>query len=113
MVNRRGDSPNLDRRIVFHVPGPETVDDYGQRNPGAVTDHRVWAGRLTLPPTDSIELGNTARLTVNLARYVVRWNPAIVADITMTDENGATRTILGVQPLDRRRFLDLLAESIS
>ena len=52
-------------------------------------------------------------MAIQLARYTVRYDSRIKADMTLTDENGNDRTILGVQPLGRKTYLDLLAERIS
>ena len=46
---RRQSAPVLDRLVVLHIPGPETVDDYGQRIPGPATDYRVWAKKSSGP----------------------------------------------------------------
>ena len=73
----------------------------------------VWAGRSVVSPRDQIAASNAAILSINLARYTVRYDSRIAALQTMIDEEGATRTILGVQPLGRREYLDLLAERIS
>ena len=91
---------------VTLLPGGEVVE---------VTIEAVpkWAGRRVLAPTDQLNLDNDQRLSINLARYVVRYDSRIKADQTLIDENGNDRTILGIQPLDRRRFLDVLAERIS
>ena len=88
------------------IPGGEMV---------TVTTEAVakWAGRGVLRPTDQIELDNDSRLNINLARYTVRHDSRIESGQTMIDESGATRTILGMQPLGRRDYLDLLCERIS
>ena len=97
---------DTDEITVTLLPGGEVVE---------VTIEAVpkWAGRRVLAPTDQLNLDNDQRLSINLARYVVRYDSRIKADQTLTDENGFARTILGIQPLDRRRYLDVLAERIS
>ena len=74
---------------------------------------KLWARREVLAATDQIQLSNDSRLNINLAKYTVRYDSRIKADQTLTDENGFARTVLGVQPLDRRRFMEVLAERIS
>ena len=60
---RRQSAPVLDRLIVLHIPGPETVDDYGQRIPGPATDYRVWASRQDVTARDmQLDLDNDQRL---------------------------------------------------
>ena len=72
-----------------------------------------WARREVLRASDNIQVSNDSRLNINLARYTLRFDPRIEVGQTLTDENGNDRTILGIQPLDRRRYLDVLAERIS
>ena len=72
-----------------------------------------WARREVLRASDNIEVSSTSRLNINLARYTLRHDSRIEVGQTLTDENGHDRTILGIQPLDRRRYLDVLAERIS
>ena len=74
---------------------------------------KVWAARQVLTPTDAIEVSNDSKLVINLARYLVRFDSRIAIGQTLADEDGNERTILGVQPIGRRRFLDVLAERIS
>ena len=73
----------------------------------------LWARREVLPAVDSIEISTVANLTISLARYTLRYNSRIAVGQTMTDEEGNARTVLGVQPVGRREYLDVLAEAIS
>ena len=104
--------PVLDRLIVLHIPGPETVDDYGQRNPGPATDYPVWAERRDITAREQLDLDNDQRLNVHLTKLIIRHRPDVFADQELTDDEGQKRRIIGKAELGRLRHIELLAEAI-
>ena len=109
---RRASAPVLDRLIVLHIPGPETVDDYGQRIPGPATDYRVWASRQDVTAREQLDLDNDQRLNVHLTKIIIRHRPDVFADQELTDDEGQRRRIIGKAELGRMRHIELLAEAI-
>ena len=116
-------TPQPGQYISFRFPDPEdldTTEDVGLRiaEGGSMEVNMtgpvpLWAARGVLSPTDQIEVSSTARLNINLARYTVRFDSRIAVAQTLTDEEGNDRTILGRQPIGRRKYLDLLVERIA
>ena len=116
-------TPQPGQYISFRFPNPENVDttedvglhiaEGGSMEVTTMEAVKKWAARGILTPTDQIETSSTSRLNINLGRYTLRFDPRLEVGQTMTDENGNDRTVLGLQPLDRRRFMDLLVERIS
>ena len=120
----RGAPPVLDRLIYleFPVPDPDDPTDcYGHDQlgpPTADSTFRVWAQRIDAAPRDQLDWDNDARLNVNTAVFVIRWRKdvtdAVVGQLTIKDDEGQRRCVIGRAPIERRfRHLALLCERIS
>ena len=105
-------TPVLDRLITLHIPGLETVNDYGERIPGPATDYRVWASRRDVTANEQLDLDNDQRLNIHMTRLIIRHRSDVVADQELTDDQGTRRRIIGRSELGRLRHIELLAEAI-
>ena len=106
-------APTLDRLITLHIPGPETVNDYGERIPGPDTDIRVWASRRDTPVADQLDLDSDQRLRIRTAVFTLRYRPDVAIDQMLTDDGGLTwRIIGGPHEVGRLRHMQILAEVI-
>ena len=113
-TRRRQSAPVLDRLIVLHIPGPETVDDYGQRIPGPATDYRVWAKKSSPAPRDMQDLDNDQDLVLRVSTFTIRYREDVAARQLITDDMGLSRQIIGiVESEERRRYWHLLCEAIT
>ena len=102
----------LDRLVTLHIPGAATIDDYGQSQPGPVTDVKVWARRRDVAAGEQLEIENTQRLNIQLTRLVIRHRADVEAGQDVTDDAGEKRRIIGLAELGRMRHIELLAERI-
>ena len=104
----------LDRLVTLHIPGAATIDDYGQSQPGPVTDVKVWARRIDLTGRgiEQLEVENTQRLNIHRTFIVIRHRADVEAGQELTDDAGQKRRIIGLAELGRGRYIELLAERI-
>ena len=113
MTQRGNQTPNLDRLITIHIPGPSTVNTYGERIPGPETDYRVWAQRRDLTATDQIDIDNSGFLIIQVTRLTIRYRADVQIGFTLTDDKNGKRTIIGMAEIGRRQYIELLAEAIT
>ena len=100
----------LDRLITLTIRGPDTRDEHNRAVPGPATfTGQVWA-RLGASQSDVDFATGTIRLSGD-RRYRVRWREDLettpTSRITVTDEYGAAFNVQSVEPVDRKRHVDL------
>ena len=105
---------DLDRRTTLGIRGEGHRNEYGEWQPGVVTEHRVWAQR-----TDAVAdnaTGPEGHRHVSIRTFRLRYR-GDVADAQVSDlsieSDGVVYTVTGRRQSDPRdRFIDLdVAES--
>ena len=100
-----GDLPTSGDVLKLRIPG-------GQEMTVTTTEEvKIWAGRRDFSGRDFSQVVQGEIVTIRDTRYIVRvesgpWSPGD----TLTDENGVTLSIQGVQQIGRQ-YLELLARS--
>ena len=102
--------PDLDRLITITLRGPNTRDDHNRAVPGPVTfTGKVWA-RVESVVSDADFSTGIIRPSGD-RRYRVRWREDLETTptprITVTDEYGAAFNVQSVEPVDRKRHVEL------
>ena len=102
--------PDLDRLITLTIRGANTRDKHNRAVPGPVTfTGKVWA-RVESVVSDADLSTGTIRPSGD-RRYRVRWREDLETTptprITVTDEYGAAFNVQSVEPVDRKRHVEL------
>ena len=111
-TRNRNSIPTLDRIIILHIPGPVTVNNFGEPVPGTPVDVKVWGRRRDLTASEQIEFEDGQSVGVQNARIIIRHRTDVAIDQQLTDDVGAKRKIIGLAELGRLRHIELLAEVI-
>jgi head-tail adaptor len=104
---------DLDRLITLTLRGEPTRDKHNRAVPGPVTFRgKVWA-RLESAVSDVDFSTGTIRPSGD-RRYRVRWREDLETTppsrITVTDEYGVSFNVQSVEPVDRKRYVELTLE---